>query len=205
MIIDISLPLFDNMPIWPGDPKVEFNKHIIKLNGISTIATEMKLSTHSGTHLDLPGHFDIKVNEENDLIDLNYLSGECLVVETPYNLETIKNYFNNSNEKEKRILFKSNINKGKIEYLSEVQPISNEIINYLLRMRINIIGIDSPSPEAFSAVGFPIHHKLFNKGVVVIENLNLAHIKPGYYRLLCFPLSVKGIYDGIPCRVALEI
>ena len=37
----------------------------------------------------------------------------------------------------------------------------------------------------------------------VIEGLNLAEIKSGYYELICLPLKLEGA-DGAPCRVVLR-
>src|SRR6266567_2807559 len=58
MIYDVTVPITNTMPIWPGDPPVELvpishesrNKtHIVNLTAIA-------MGSHTGTHIDAPFH-----------------------------------------------------------------------------------------------------------------------------------------------------
>ena len=44
---------------------------------------------------------------------------------------------------------------------------------------------------------------LCNAGMVIIEGLDLSHVSPGRYELICAPLKVKD-GDGAPARVFLR-
>jgi arylformamidase len=44
---------------------------------------------------------------------------------------------------------------------------------------------------------------LFDAGIVIIEGLNLSHVSPGRYELICAPLKVKD-GEGAPARVFLR-
>jgi kynurenine formamidase len=43
---------------------------------------------------------------------------------------------------------------------------------------------------------------LLEKGVVIIESLNLLNVTPGEYQLICLPLKLVGS-DGAPARAVL--
>jgi len=43
---------------------------------------------------------------------------------------------------------------------------------------------------------------LLEKGVVIVEGLNLSEVEPGAYELYCLPLKLKGL-DGSPARAVL--
>ena len=51
-IVDLTHPITDGMPVFPGDPAVSFEHMHVGGYGI----TELRLGTHVGTHLDAPGH-----------------------------------------------------------------------------------------------------------------------------------------------------
>jgi arylformamidase len=74
---------------------------------------------------------------------------------------------------------------------------------WLLAKNIRLVGIDGPSVDPFSSPDFTVHQMLLASKVVVIENLALANVKPGAYRLICLPLRYAG-GDGAPARVVLE-
>jgi kynurenine formamidase len=48
----------------------------------------------------------------------------------------------------------------------------------------------------------PVHHLLLERGVVIVEGLELSAVPAGSYQLVCLPLRLAGL-DGAPARVAL--
>ena len=56
-LIDISIPIHNDMLVWPGDPKVQLNRRSdVRAEDFCTIS-EIRLSSHTGTHVDAPRHF----------------------------------------------------------------------------------------------------------------------------------------------------
>lgn len=54
-IVDLSQKLFDNMPVYPGDPEVHITQiHTLDKEGWNL--REMTLTTHIGTHVNVPSH-----------------------------------------------------------------------------------------------------------------------------------------------------
>src|SRR5262245_763770 len=53
-LIDITEPLRDGLPVWPGDPVVRLRD---ASPGGPFRVSELRLSTHAGTHVDPPAHW----------------------------------------------------------------------------------------------------------------------------------------------------
>ncbi|MDQ6758648.1 MAG: cyclase family protein, partial [Acidobacteriota bacterium] len=47
------------------------------------------------------------------------------------------------------------------------------------------------------------HRALLGAGIWVIEGLDLEHVEPGNYELICLPLRLMGA-DGAPARAVLR-
>jgi len=54
-IIDLSQPLYDHMPVFPGDPEVVISE-IHHLNKEGWSLRSLALTTHIGTHVNVPSH-----------------------------------------------------------------------------------------------------------------------------------------------------
>jgi kynurenine formamidase len=52
-IYDVSSPLYEGMPVYPGDP--EFKCEEIPAG--DAVISKLSLSTHTGTHIDAPSHY----------------------------------------------------------------------------------------------------------------------------------------------------
>lgn len=74
-IIDLSQPLFDNMPVYPGDPKISIKEiHTLKKEGWNL--RDMTFTTHIGTHVNVPYHM-VKAGKRLDEYDLSAFFGEA--------------------------------------------------------------------------------------------------------------------------------
>ena len=54
-IVDLSKTLYDHMPVFPGDPEVSI-KEIHTLDKEGWNLRNMTLTTHIGTHVNVPSH-----------------------------------------------------------------------------------------------------------------------------------------------------
>ncbi|HEX6729363.1 MAG TPA: cyclase family protein, partial [Pyrinomonadaceae bacterium] len=79
-IYDISLPLCDEIPIYPGDPGIEIRDWFSMAQGDSANVSVLRLGAHTGTHVDAPAHF-IEGAPRVESLSLDALIGEALVVE----------------------------------------------------------------------------------------------------------------------------
>ena len=54
-IIDLSLPLYTGMPVYPGDSEVSITLvHTIERNGWDL--RRLEINSHDGTHVNVPSH-----------------------------------------------------------------------------------------------------------------------------------------------------
>ncbi|MGQ9703943.1 MAG: cyclase family protein, partial [Actinomycetota bacterium] len=74
---------------------------------------------------------------------------------------------------------------------------------YLAERRISLLGIGYLSVGPYGEEAGEVHRVLHEAGVWILEGLDLTHVEPGEYELICLPLRVaKG--DGAPARAILK-
>ena len=72
-----------------------------------------------------------------------------------------------------------------------------------LERGIRLLGVDFLSVEQRGAAGHPVHHALLERGVVIVEGLDLGAVDPGRYHLTVLPLKIRD-GDGGPARAILR-
>src|SRR5207248_10170984 len=84
MIYDVTVPISNSMPVWPGDPSVRLSakSHLSRDKTHTVRLTAIEMGSHTGTHIDAPFHMienGIKLNE----FSLDTLTGKAIVFEIP--------------------------------------------------------------------------------------------------------------------------
>lgn len=209
-IYDVTVPLRNGLPTWPGDPLVDINDFRSLSNGDSANVTVLNFGAHSATHVDAPAHF-IEGAAKVEALDLNVLIGEAEVVEVPEDDYAISEEFVLAHcpPGAERILFKTRNSafwgQPKLEFRRDFTYLDLEAAQALVQRGVKLIGIDYLSIEKFNTENHETHLALLSHGVVIVEGLNLSDIPAGKYELICLPLrlqSNKG--DGAPARVVLR-
>lgn len=202
-IIDISLKIFPEMIVWPGDskPRILLAKSIEKHGyNLSTL----QLGAHNGTHIDAPSHF-LKNAGGADQLPLDNLIGRAQVVDfSNSDREKISGADLESIDLESRILLLKTRNSelyDRREFSPDFVYLDESAAEWLLEKRISTVGIDYLSIARFSS-GAKVHELLLKNGIVVIEGLNLRNVREGCYQLICLPLKIEGC-DGAPARAVL--
>jgi len=203
-IIDISLPISSEMPIWPGDPHPEF-KVVSTLEMAGIQVSQLTLGTHTGTHLDAPRHF-IPGGRTVDQLDLRTLVGLCQVIEVRHAVGHITRADLQGFElyPGERVLLKTRNSQqpaGQI-FSSDFAALEPTAADYLCEQGVALVGIDGPSIDAGNANDFPCHKRLLGADMLVMENLVLREAAPGIYGLIAVPLNLIGA-DGCPIRALL--
>jgi len=199
-LIDISQPVRAGMPVWPGDPPVTTTRLGEALPAIS----ELRLSTHVGTHVDPPAHF-IAGGVTVDQLPLDALVGPAWVahIRGPGPITAAALAGADIPPATSRLLFRTdNSEHPNTAFDPGYVALAPDAAEWLLARSIRLIGIDAPSIEPFDAAGEPVHHRLLGAGVIIVEGLALAVVEPGAYELICLPLRIAG-GDGAPARVVL--
>ncbi len=176
-------------PVYEGDPETTVEKISDMEDGEIYNLSKISMSTHAGTHIDAPLHF----NSEGSSIDnlrLNTFYGKCTVISidgilTGEDMDRLLPYC------KKRILFHG---EGKT-------ALSRSAANVLADSRVVLVGIDAESIAAeFDEV--ETHRELARGGIAVLENLNLSAIEDGEYDICAFPIKLGGL-EAAPCRAIL--
>lgn len=200
---DLTLTLRPELPPWPGDPPFSLDRDSSIERGNTCNKSNLTASTHFGTHIDAPFHFETN-GMTLDEIPLDVLVGPVLVhaVDTP---DLIRPEHLPDLTDVERIIFKTP-NTNFIDdttFHTDFVAVGLETARQLTQAGVLLVGIDYFSIESFRNPGNPVHHELCGHGVVLVEGLDLRHVEPGEYELIVLPLKIIG-GDGSPCRAILR-
>ena len=78
-LIDITVPVREGMPIYPGDPELAVESVKSISAGDSSNVSRLVIGTHTGTHIDAPLHF-IEGAASIDEIPLDAVVGTAIVI-----------------------------------------------------------------------------------------------------------------------------
>jgi len=209
-IIDVSVPVSELMPTYPGDPSVEIEQWSALARGDTSNVSMLHLGAHTGTHLDAPAHF-IEGAPPISSLSLDVLIGEARVLEIPADVRAIEASHIKAQDLggARRVLFKTrnsafwaNMPQG---FRTDFTYITPEAARALVELGVKLIGIDYLSVEQFKSDGHPTHITLLSSGVVILEGLDLREVSAGIYELICLPLRLAGgSGDGAPARAVLR-
>ena len=88
-IYDITVTINDTVPIYKGDPSVNFTTFKAIERGDSANVSQISLGVHTATHVDAPNHFIDGAKRVHEL-DPAKLVGPCRVIEVPDDVTAIE-------------------------------------------------------------------------------------------------------------------
>ncbi len=204
-IIDISVPLTNKIPIWPGSNGFsQIQKKSIN-DGYQSNVTLIDMDIHVGTHIDAPFHFlmDGKTIEE---ISLDDLCGDAFVLDVKNEAtisETVLKEANIPQNTIKLLIKTDNGSWWKQSYFNQCYVgLNTSGARWLVDHGIKLVGIDYLSVSIFDEI-HDVHKILLKEDVVIIEGLDLTEPKQGMYELSCLPLKIINA-DGAPARAILK-
>jgi len=203
-IHDISVLLSADLPVYPGDSPIKMNQLVSMDKGDSANILELKLGSHTGTHVDVPRHF-ISNGKSIDEILLEKFCGRAKVYDLPVKEKIDRiNILNLDIQTGDIILFKTRNSDlwGIPEFQKNYIYLTVEGAEVLVKHKIKAVGIDYLSIEKFKSKNHPTHITLLKNDVIILEGINLKDVVPGEYFLFFFPLKLKGA-DGSPVRAVL--
>ena len=205
--IDISLPVGPELLTWPGDPGIEVRpaKRISK--GDPANVSELRIGTHTGTHVDPPVHF-VEGADPIDAVALNVLFGEAVVADLravdaigASELEALS-----LPEGTERLLCRTRNSelwtRLPADFPDHYVAVTPDGARWCVDRGLRLVGVDFLSVEADGPSDHPVHHTLLENGVIIVEGLDLSAVEPGTYTFACLPLRITG-GDGGPARAFL--
>ena len=207
-IYDVTVAISQDVPIYKGDPGVEVAAFKSIAGGDTANVSQISFGVHTGTHVDAPNHF-IEGAKRVHEIDPEKLIGPCRVIEIDESIVAIEPGHIENIYGVDRVLFKTRNSQFWSEpekgFRSDFTYITEATAKFLADNGIVLVGIDYLSIEKSGSPGHPVHVRLLQKAIVILEGLDLRSVPPGDYKLICMPLKYIGAGgDGAPARTFLE-
>ena len=149
------------------------------------------MGSHLGTHADAPAHV-LESGASIGRVPLDAYVGPARVMDLPGRGEVGPDALPKKGLGVKRILFRT---RGAVS-LSPLAAIA------LAERGAVLVGTDADSIDAGDAEDLPAHKALLERGVAILECLDLEDVAPGDYQLVALPLKFAGL-DASPVRAVL--
>jgi arylformamidase len=204
-IFDLTHPIIEGMPVYPGDsaPSIKTAPDMPPPWRVS----ELRLSTHLGTHMDAPAHYfpngktidqylperlivPGRVVDARGLPDQGYVSWEALA-------ETVARARAGS-----AIVIHTGWGQfWGTDRFWHYPSLSVEAAQKLATAGVSLIGMDTPSADPLVHTAPLIHDLLLSRDILLVENLaRLDQLQAGEeYQFAFLPLLLAGL-DGAPVR-----
>jgi arylformamidase len=204
--IDISWPVWEGMPTWPGSVRYERRLASSIARGDDVNGSVIQMGVHGGTHVEAPLHF-IEGGASLDSFQLEPFIGPARVVHVPEADEVGPEHLEQQlgTDDIARVLIRtrnSDETRDGEGFRTDFAALGLDGASWLARRGVMLVGVDYLSIQRFG--GDPETHRvLMRAGAAILEGLNLGEVAPGDYRLVCLPLALQGA-EAAPARAILE-
>ena len=202
---DISLNLSAETIRWITSLPFELHERRRMSRGDHNNSSAATMSMHAGTHMDAPFHF-VPDGKTIDELALDLFIGPALVhaVETKRTIEA-EHVDAMELDGVTRVLFKTRNSEllQRRSYEPDFVAFSVEAAEALVGRGVKLVGLDYLSVAHAGEEQVPVHRAFLDRGVALLEGIDLSEIEPGRYELICFPIRIRGA-DGAPCRAVLR-
>jgi arylformamidase len=204
-VYDISIPIQTGGLVYPGNPAIEIAAQQAISQGAGANVSSISFGSHTGTHVDAAKHF-FDDGETIDHIDPARFIGPAIVIEMDDTAlqVTAADLQQHDLRGNTRVLIKTR-NSGFLsdtEFHRDYTFLAPDGAQYLVDKGVDLVGVDYLSIEQFRSGHHRTHRTLLEKGIVIVEGLDLSSVGPGEYDLVCLPLRLAGL-DGAPARAVL--
>lgn len=203
-MIDISVMLSPDTPVWPGDTPFSCLWTWKMDEGSSVNVSAITSSPHAGTHADTPLHVTHGAAGSESL-SLSAFQGPAIVVDVSDLVATIEmdDIVRRAGAGDfSRLLLRTGRSIASGSFPDSWPRLSVECAKALVQRRVVLVGFDCPSADDRESRTLDVHHVLLGNGVCVVENLDLRDAPAGVYELDALPMKVAGL-DAAPVRAVL--
>ena len=200
--IDLSHPMRDGQPAFPGDPVLSVEIHCSTSMPQRCNVSRLSLGSHHGTHLDAMFHF-VEAGKTLDQMPLEWFYGPARVLRIPKGPRdeiTVADLepFEAALIPGARIIYETGWHRhyGQEDYFRDFPTLTPAAAEYLAAKQLRLLGMDTPTP---SYDGYEVHHILLGREIVIVESLAHLDEVPDEFTFIGFPLNIAG-RDGSPIR-----
>ena len=209
-LIDLSHPLFDGMPIYPGSESPTFET-VAAISHEGYAEKRITLFSHTGTHLDAPSHI-LSRGLSLDRLPVNHFAGSASVLDfsshsgclieiddlMPYRYLIRKCDF---------VLIHTGWSRhwGHASYHTGYPVLSEQAADWICGFALKGLGVDAISVDLLQSPELPVHRRLLEQQIILVENLTrLQDLPQSGFTFIALPLHIQD-GDGSPVRAVAMI
>jgi kynurenine formamidase len=223
MWVELSYEYAENMPVYPGCPREQFQPHNRISRGAENNTTIIQHFLHGGTHVDAPFHFDEKGKPIDQIPIEDFVYHAPLLVQKELKkselleVEDLKGYGNALYSSDILLLYTGycKLRGDAAVYADNFPAISEKTAQFIRTELVNLkaIAIDTLSIENADGpkTHFRVHRTLLNREwydtrpLLIYEDVNLEKVlNQSIKRIYAFPLRLKGL-DASPVNIVAEV
>lgn len=203
-IWDISPPVHEGAPVFPGDTPYRQRWAATIAPGCPVNVSEITLSPHVGAHADAPLHYDREGATIGE-VDLAAYLGPCRVIHAIARGPLIEwsHIAHAVHRLPPRVLVRTYERAPVDRWDGALAAYAPATIERLAAMGVKLIGIDTASIDPADSKTLDSHQVIRRLGLRVLENLVLDAVPEGDYELIALPLKLLTA-DASPVRAVLR-
>jgi arylformamidase len=203
MIYDITPPISERIQVWPGDTPPSREVLCAMQRGDPITLSTLRATVHLGAHADAPSHYGADAPAIHER-SLHYYLGPCQVFRVnAVRGERLRPESLASPIDAERVLIATSTFPDPEQFNQDFAALSPELIEWLHRQGVKLVGVDTPSVDLFSSKDLPTHQAFLKHDMAILEGLVLKDVPAGMYELIALPLKLVG-YDASPVRAVLR-
>jgi arylformamidase len=187
---DISPPISDRTPAFPGDTTYQQRWTAQIGPGCPVNVSAITLSPHLGAHADAPLHYGREAKAIGE-VDLDPFLGPCRVIHAIGKgaLVMPEHLAHAADALPPRVLVRT-CAAAPAEWSDHFSAFAPHTIAWLAGQGVRLVGIDAQSVDPASSKTLDSHQQLLAHDMRVLENLVLDAIAEGDYELIALPLKL---------------
>src|SRR5262249_23946924 len=155
MIYDISPPISERLPVWPGDTPPRREVLLDMQRGDNITLSTLHATVHQGAHADAPSHY-VRGAPAIHKRRLHYYLGPCPVMPVAARRGVrITLAMLTPPVRAERLLLATGTFPDPEHFNEDFAALEPELVDLLHRLRVKLIGIDTPSVDLFRSKDLP--------------------------------------------------
>lgn len=200
MWVDLSWPVTDGMPVYPGDRETRLTQEKW-LEKDQYNAYVLSTGLHAGTHMDAPSHLLPNASGMKEM-PLSRFIAPGILLNVRGQKEIKRPILWEGTLTGKAVLLFTGMEAayGTEGYYSGHPIVSVELAELFVKEDIAFLGMDMPSPDL---PPFPVHKLLLQAGIPIVENLRGLEGLTGDFEVAAFPLNIHA--EASPVRAVARV
>jgi len=200
-VIDLSMRLDDDTPVYPGDPSVRIEV-TSSFEEAGFFNTRLTLGAHNGTHIDAAGHM-IPGGRMLNEYPLSRFQGKGVLLDVRDGASAL-DLARVSVGPDSIVLLWTGLSDAwqEPDYYSRIPDLTMDLVERLIAADVKMVGVDAGSIDAEP---FEIHQALLSNGILIAENLVglSALASHPLFTVWALPLNVE--VEASPARVVARV